>query len=106
MWPCLVCLCSTLKAFLSDRFHPDFAGMSSSWRVLAAFGLGTLMPKYSQELAKTLEERKGLLKQYLQLAQLDTDSATRDRSWFVGADTQSAAEQVLRGFGFSNLGGS
>lgn len=52
--------------------------MESNLRIPAVFGLGTLMPKYSYEIAQILEERKGLLKQYLQLVQLDTSSATHD----------------------------
>lgn len=52
--------------------------MESNLRIPAVFGLGTLMPKYGYEVAQTLEERKGLLKQHLQLVQLNTGSATRD----------------------------
>lgn len=52
--------------------------MESNLRSPAVFGLGTSMPKYSYEIAETPEERKGLLKLYLQLVQLDTGSATHD----------------------------
>jgi len=51
--------------------------VENNLNIPAVFGLGTLMPKYSYEMAQTLEER-GLLKQYLQLVWLDTGSATCD----------------------------